>query len=55
MTKYFKAGDILKVDMSPAKGHEQQGDRSAIVVSEGNVHKETDLIWVWPIKNRNKR
>ena len=54
MTKYFKVGDILKVDMSPAKGHEQQGYRPAIVVSEENVHKETDLIWVLPITNTNK-
>lgn len=53
MTKYFKVGDILKVDMSPAKGHEQQGYRPAIVVSEENVHKETDLIWVLPITNTN--
>lgn len=55
MTQYFKAGDIIKVDMSPAKGHEQQGYRPAIVVSEETVHKETGLIWVLPITNTNKR
>ncbi|WP_341963421.1 type II toxin-antitoxin system PemK/MazF family toxin (plasmid) [Planococcus maritimus] len=54
MTRFFKVGDIIKVDMSPAKGHEQQGYRPAIVVSEDNVHKETDLIWVLPITNTNK-
>lgn len=54
MTKYFKVGDIIKVDMSPAKGHEQQGYRPAIVVSEENVHKETDLIWALPITNTDK-
>lgn len=54
MTRFFKVGDIIKVDMSPAKGHEQQGYRPAIVVSEENVHKETDLIWVLPITNTNK-
>lgn len=54
MTRLFKVGDIIKVDMSPAKGHEQQGYRPAIVVSEENVHKETDLIWVLPITNTNK-
>ena len=53
--RFFKVGDIIKVDMSPAKGHEQQGYRPAIVVSEENVHKETDLIWVLPITNTNKR
>jgi len=52
--RYFKTGDIIKVDMSPAKGHEQQGYRPAIVVSEEHVHKETDLIWVLPITNTNK-
>lgn len=54
MTNYFKVGDIIKIDMSPAKGHEQQGYRPAIVVSEETVHKETDLIWVLPITNTNK-
>ncbi|AQQ55285.1 type II toxin-antitoxin system PemK/MazF family toxin [Planococcus lenghuensis] len=54
MTRFFKVGDIIKVDMSPAKGHEQKGYRPAIVVSEENVHKETDLIWVLPITNTNK-
>lgn len=54
MKRFFKVGDIIKVDMSPAKGHEQQGYRPAIVVSEENVHKETDLIWVLPITNTNK-
>ena len=54
MTKYFKAGDIIKIDMSPTKRHKQQGYRPAIVVSEENAHKETDLIWVLPITNTNK-
>lgn len=40
--------------MSPVKGHEQQVYRTAIVVSEETVHKETDLIWVLPITNTNK-
>lgn len=54
MADYFKTGDILKVNMSPAKGHEQEGYRPVIVVSEENVHKETDLIWVLPITNTDK-
>ncbi|MCG1010914.1 type II toxin-antitoxin system PemK/MazF family toxin [Salinicoccus sp. ID82-1] len=54
MAKYFKAGDIIKINMSPAKGHEQQGYRPVIVVSEENVHKQTDLIWVLPITNTDK-
>lgn len=55
MKRYFKVGDIIKVDMSPAKGHEQQGYRPAIVVSEESVHRETDLIWVLPITNTDKQ
>lgn len=54
MTKFFKVGDIVKVNMSPANGHEQQGYRPAIVVSEESVHKHTDLIWVLPITNKDK-
>ena len=54
MIYFFKAGDIIEVNMSPSKGHEQQGYRPAIVVSEENVHKMTDLIWVLPITNKDK-
>ena len=54
LSKYFKAGDIIKINMSPAKGHEQQGYRPALVVSEENVHRLTDLIWVLPITNSDK-
>lgn len=52
--RLFKTGDILKVNMSLAKGHEQQGHRPVIVVSEESVHKGTDLIWVLPITNTDK-
>lgn len=54
MTAFFKAGDIIKINMSPAKGHEQQGYRPAIVVSEESVHRYTGLIWVLPITNTDK-
>lgn len=54
MTKFFKAGDIIKINMSPAKGHEQQGYRPAIVVSEESVHMQTGLIWALPITNSKK-
>jgi len=54
MKRFFKAGDIIKISMSPAKGHEQKGYRPAIVVSEESVHKYTGLIWVLPITNTDK-
>lgn len=54
MTEYFKVRDILKVNMSLVKLHEQQVCRLIIVFSEGNVHKEADLIWVLPITNTDK-
>lgn len=52
--KFFKAGDIIKIDMSPAKEHEQKGYPLAIVVSEENVHRLSDLIWVLAITSKDK-
>lgn len=54
MGRYFKTGDIIKMNMSPAKGHEQKGYRPAIVVSEESVHRLTDLIWTLPITHTDK-
>ncbi|WP_425414480.1 type II toxin-antitoxin system PemK/MazF family toxin [Salinicoccus luteus] len=45
---------MIKINMSPAKGHEQQEYRPAIVVSEESVHRYTGLIWVLPITNTDK-
>lgn len=48
-TSEFKQGDIVKIDFSPRKGHEQDGYRPAIVVSTEAFNKITNMIWVLPI------
>jgi len=34
-----KQGDIIKMDFNPTKGHEQQGRRPALVVSNASYNK----------------
>lgn len=46
-TKYLKFGDIVFMDFSPSKGHEQQGPRPAMVLSSPNPY--SIMISVAPI------
>lgn len=50
--KNIKQGDILEVDLSPVKGHEQDGKRPVVVIS-GEVYnsKCNGLFIVMPISN----
>ena len=34
-----KQGDIIKMDFNPTKGHEQQGRRPAVIVSNASFNK----------------
>jgi mRNA interferase MazF len=43
------AGDLVWVDFSPQAGHEQAGQRPALVLSPGSYHKKTALAVVCPI------
>ena len=45
----MKQGDIIKLDLSPTKGHEQSGYRPVMVVSNSNFNRVTNLILVCPI------
>lgn len=48
----FEDGDIVIVNLSPAKGHEQrspQTGRPALVVSIGDLQRLTNMVWVVPI------
>lgn len=49
----IKQGDIIKFDFNPALGHEQQGYRPALVVSNNIYNKHTNLLIVVPITNTN--
>ena len=46
-----KQGDIIKLDFSPTVGHEQYGNRPAVVVSNDFAISKTNLVYVAPITN----
>ena len=45
-------GDFVWVDFDPAAGHEQQGQRPALVISEQAFNKAIGLALVTPITSR---
>lgn len=47
-------GDIIRADLSPTEGHEQNGFRPLLIVSNRIVNK-TGLAFVCPITNNSKR
>ena len=50
-----KQGDIIKLDFSPTKGHEQKGRRPALVVSNGTYNKYgRGIVIVCPITNTDR-
>lgn len=45
-------GDIIEIDFSPAKGHEQKGYRPGLVISDPITQKELNgLVTIVPITN----
>jgi mRNA interferase MazF len=46
-----KKGDFITVTFDPRSGHEQQGRRPALVISNTLFNKHTDLAIVCPITN----
>ena len=51
----FNQGDIIIMDFDPQKGHEQQGRRPAIILSNDVLNGHSDLALVCPITNTNKK
>jgi len=50
-----KQGDIIKMDFNPTKGHEQQGRRPALVVSNASYNKfARGVAIVCPITNTDR-
>ena|SRR3989338_5603301 len=49
-----EAGDIVWVDFSPTKGHEQSGRRPAVVISVRSYTKVSGLTTVCPITSHAK-
>jgi mRNA interferase MazF len=48
-------GDIIKVNLNPSKGHEQQGFRPVIVLSNNIVSQFTKVVIVAPISSTTRR
>ena len=55
MVKYVpKQGDIIFFDFNPVKGHEQGGQRPAVVISEDVFNKYAHMVIVLPISSNVK-
>ena len=50
-----KQGEIIFLDFSPTKGHEQSGYRPALVVSNAEFSAASNLILVCPITRTNRK
>ena len=50
----YKQGDIIVMDFSPQRGHEQRGRRPAIVLSNNILNQHSSIALVCPITNTNK-
>ena len=50
----YKQGDIIVMDFSPQRGHEQKGRRPAIVLSNNILNQHSSVALVCPITNTNK-
>jgi mRNA interferase MazF len=48
-------GDIIRVDLDPRKGHEQQGFRPVIVLSNKIVSQYSNVAIVAPISSTKRR
>ncbi|GHV89003.1 mRNA interferase PemK [Spirochaetia bacterium] len=50
-----RQGDIIKLDLNPRKGHEQQGFRPVVVLSNNIVPQYTNVVVVAPISTTQRR
>lgn len=49
-----KQGDIIDVQLSPTQGHEEQGFRPCVCLSNNTVYKYSHIIIVAPISNTQR-
>ena len=47
-------GDIVFLDFTPTKGHEQKGYRPAVVISNDTFNKNTKMVILCPITSNEK-
>lgn len=53
-TRTPKRGDILKLSFGPSKGHEQDGYRPVVVLSDIDFHTMTGFAFCVPVTTRKK-
>ncbi len=47
-------GDIVWIDFDPAKGHEQKGNRPAVIISRKKYNLRSGLVVLCPITSQTK-
>jgi mRNA interferase MazF len=50
-----RQGDVIKLNLDPRKGHEQQGFRPVIVLSNNIVSHYTNVVIVAPISTTKRK
>lgn len=55
MVKRFKQGSIVYLNFNPQKGHEQQGRRPALVITNDLYNKMCNLTFVCPITSSDNK
>lgn len=50
----LERGDVVWIDFSPTRGHEQSGLRPAVVVSSAEYNSFSNLVLVCPITSKQK-
>jgi len=51
----IKQGDIIKISLDPAKGHEQAGYRPVLVVNNASLSRASNMTIVCPITNTDRK
>lgn len=51
----LKMGDVVIMDFSPTKGHEQKGYRPALVVSDAALQARTGMVWLVPVTSASDK
>ncbi|MDL2227127.1 type II toxin-antitoxin system PemK/MazF family toxin [Deltaproteobacteria bacterium OttesenSCG-928-M10] len=54
MAVHPEQGQVLKLDLDPALGHEQKGHRPVLVVSATLFNRHTGFCWVVPVTTPKK-
>lgn len=54
MLRTPQQGDILLINFDPQSGHEQNGERPALVISNNDFNAQSSVIIVCPITSTNR-